>query len=122
MNQEIKNRLSAIKYTLNHKLAILKLWHKYNTRVSLLRVILHDLDKVILYLLIGVENTSKFHNKYIGHHNIKNNEDFYEKYLDCASARYTKKDKPLDALETFKKYYPNMYEVAKKHYDVVEFK
>ena len=109
-------------YTLKHKIVIFKLWKKYNTKVSLYRVIIHDLDKLLLVLLIGEKNSSKLHKKMARHHNRKTKEDFYESYLDWASARYTKKDKPLDAIDTARQYYPDFLDLSIQHYNDVKFK
>ena len=118
----MKTRIKHIKYTLKHKLAILLLWSTKETRVSILRVLIHDLDKVFMYVIFGKEFTSKFHKKYIRHHNNKSDKDFYESYLDYASARYTKDDKPLDALETIEKYKPHLLDKALKFYSEVNYK
>lgn len=70
---------------------------------------LHDLDKVFLYLFLGKKLTHNLHRFWSRHHlhngDIKNK---IEAAFDWESARYTKPDKPLDAFDTWKKYYPNV--------------
>lgn len=118
----MKKRLLKSKYIINHKLMLLKLWFKYKTKVSLYRIICHDLIKLFNTLIFGVEIASKWHRKYARHHNIKTDKDFYEAYLDWASARYTKKDKPLDALQTAELKFPNLLNKALIHYKQSNFK
>ena len=120
--KEIKKRIKKAKYIMNHKLAIFKLWKNNNTKVSLYRVIMHDTIKLINVFLIGVKPAAKRHYKYVRHHNIKTNKDFYEAYLDWASARHTKKDKQLDAIQTAEKFYPHLIEKCRNHFSIVKFK
>ena len=115
-------RIHDSKYIIKHKVAIFKLWLKYETKVSLLRVINHDLEKLLLKVLFGDKTASRIHRKIAKHHNISSDNDFYEAYLDWASARITKPDKPLDAIETAEQYYPIYTQKAIKHYYDVNFK
>lgn len=110
------------KYTFKHKIQIYKMYKQYNTKVSLFRVIMHDLDKLFLYLFLPKLLVHKIHTKCIRHHNPKNYDDFSEQYLDWASARFTKPDKPLDAIEVAEKYHPFRLTLAKNHYKEVKFK
>ena len=70
---------------------------------------LHDLDKVILYPILGKTLTHNLHRKLSNHHyrngDIKNK---IEAAFDWECARFTKPDKPLDAYDTWKKYYPDV--------------
>ena len=105
---EIKSRLSKIKYTMDHRRYVYKVWAAspiLRKKLPLYRVLLHDLDKVPLYLIFGKDLTSKWHNRFARHHNWKTEIDIYEAIADWDSARFTKPDKPLDAMETWKKYY-----------------
>lgn len=122
--EELKSRWGHVKYTLRHKLVILKIWYKENTKVSFERVILHDLDKVFLYMIIGKRLTSKFHKSWISHHRHGNisDEDFAEKYLDYASARHTKPDKARNALDYILRFKPEYKERALKHFEEVKYK
>ena len=119
---EIKNRLHNMKYTWDHKLAIYRIWKKEDTGVSLFTVIMHDMDKIIMYPLLGKKLTKKIHNAHANHHNCKKLYHYLEKYLDCASARYTKPDKPMDAVETFAKLYPQHLHIAESIYSLTRYK
>lgn len=114
--------MKKIKYTLKHKIAIFGLWLKYDTKVSLYRVLMHDLDKLLLMLIFSHEKANKIHRRHARHHNIKCPNDFYEAYLDWASARITKPDKPLDAIEYAEKWNPMYLGDCKLHYENVKFK
>ncbi len=122
ITSEIKERWNHIKYTWNHKMAIYRLWRMEDTGVALFTVIMHDLDKMIMYPFLGKKLTKKYHNKYAHHHNCKKLSHFLEKYLDCASARYTKPDKPMDAIETFEKIYPADLHIAEDIYRMTKYK
>lgn len=118
-------RLKLIKYVLAHKTAMFAIWLSYETKISLLTVVLHDLDKVVGYLLIG-KSYGKIHKKLAKHHKVKfkdlDDKTFAEKYLDMASARITKKDKPEDALDYILSKHEKFYDRAIKHYKEVRFK
>ena len=99
---------------------------------------LHDFIKMINVFIFGDKIATKFHRKFSNHHArmryiritydeglkvytkkqpygrfIKNKE---EAVIDWESARFTKPDKPLDAYDTWKKYYSDidMEETLKK--------
>lgn len=99
-----KERIDCVKYTWAH--------HKALNRLALYKGFyfpFHDLDKIILYPLLGKKLTHKIHRAWSGHHyhngDIKNK---FEAALDWECARRTKPDKPLDAYDTWKKYYPDV--------------
>lgn len=119
---EFFNNIGYIKYTIRHKLQIFKMWRMFNTKVSLWRVLMHDMDKLFMYSYMDKEVASNEHRNHAKHHNINTDNDFYEAYLDWASARYTKLDKPLDAIETAEKYFPDLYNKSIEHYKNVKFK
>jgi len=77
---------------------------------SLGRIIAHDLEKLFLILLIGDKLATAIHRRFAKHHRQLNyapqHKVKYEIILDWASARITKPNKPLDALQTASKYYP----------------
>lgn len=104
-----------------HKLAIIKLWAKHDTHVSLYRVIMHDTGKFFNILIFGDDIATRIHRHMASHHNIKSDADFAEAYLDWASARITKPSKPLDAVETARKYYPKFLSMAISHKSVVKY-
>ena len=69
----------------------------------------HDLVKMCNVALFGDDIATKLHRKFSPHHlqngDIENKE---EAAIDWESARFTKPDKPLNAYETWKKYYPEV--------------
>ena len=121
MDSEYK-RIDCLKHTLKHKKAIFYLWFKYDTGVSFFRMMMHDTIKLFLIAIFGDKLASILHSTYARHHNISNQSDFAEAYLDWASARYTKEDKPLDALETARMWFPEYYIQAVEFYKIVKYK
>lgn len=101
--------LDYIKYTLRHKIAFLRVEKQLLGRNSL-RGILHDLDKVFLYLFLEKEYVNKIHRKR-RHHSPRTEKDLLEMMIDWECARYTKPDKQLNAEETLYKFYPHLEEV-----------
>lgn len=111
-------RFKAIKYTREHRKAFRLLEWEVFGKLSF-KWLFHDLDKVILFLLLGVKNTSKLH-RYLSRHHVnsfwpKSFQDKKSMYLDWESARFTKDDKPLNALEAAEKYYPAYIRCIKKY-------
>jgi hypothetical protein len=99
-----KARIDHVKYTWAH--------YKELNKLALYKGFFfpfHDLDKIILYPILGIKLTKKIHLAWSGHHyrngDIKNK---FEAALDWECARRTKPDKPLDAYDTWKKYYPDV--------------
>ena len=95
----------------------------------------HDFWKMINVFLFGDKIATKLHRKFSGHHtypafiwvyvNNNHNEKRWigrdiknkiEAAIDWESARFTKSEKPLDAFDTWKKYYSDidMEETLKK--------
>jgi hypothetical protein len=104
-------------YTWQHKKAFLRIEKKvlgHNT----FRGYLHDADKLLfLYFLAVILNCDakwvhNIHRKHCRHHAenkyTKTRKDYIEMIIDWECARYTKPDKPLNAYNTMKKYYPNL--------------
>ena len=92
---------------------------------------MHDFIKMINILLLGDKIATKIHRKFSGHHaqsktylfavvhdpcgwvypEYKTERDIKNKIeaaIDWESARFTKPDKPLNAYETWKKYYSDI--------------
>lgn len=104
--------IDKFKYTINHKKAFLKVEKQllgYNTP----RGYLHDVDKLFMYIFLSKKQTHKIHRKISRHHvnnRYKSKQDYIEMIIDWECARYTKKDKPLNAYETLCKYYSQLKE------------
>lgn len=92
-----------IPYTLKHYVKMLQLQKQY---IGHVKYPFHDLDKVLMYFFLpflGIKIIKKMH-KTINRHHITEYKDsdecnYDEAIIDWESARYTKKDKPLTALE-----------------------
>ncbi|MBD5400205.1 hypothetical protein HDR61_00435 [bacterium] len=105
------------KYTWLHKLAFLKVEREllgHNT----MRGYMHDLDKLLfLYPWAFITGRDKkwAHNKHRANqrHHVENKQqktrrDYIEMIIDWECARFTKPDKPLNAYETMRKFYPQL--------------
>lgn len=105
----VKTKTKHIRYTIEHRRAFRLIEKKLFGRVSI-RGYLHDLDKVFLYLFLSKESASKLHRKFARHHinRARTKRDFEEMVVDWECARYTKRDKPLNAYETLYAYYPQL--------------
>lgn len=90
----------------------------------------HDFVKMVNVFIFGDKIATKLHRKFSGHHAqsetylfaiVKENGWVYPKYktrrdiknkieaaIDWESARFTKPEKPLDAYDTWKKYYSDI--------------
>lgn len=112
-----KDFIKSEQYTWKHKMAFLKIEHQllgHNT----LRGYLHDMDKVLyLYPVALLFNKDRKwikskHRQNNRHHveskHEKSYNDYVEMIIDWECARFTKPDKPLNAFQTMKKYYPDM--------------
>ena len=103
---------SHIVYTMKHKGAFLKV-EKELLGHNTVRGFLHDLDKVLMYLVTPEsweKKVSKFHRKHSRHHPIRarTRADYIQMIIDWECSRFTKPDKPLNARQTLCKYYPKM--------------
>lgn len=102
----IKNNIDKIKYTWRHKKALLDIEKKllgHNT----LRGYLHDVDKLIMYCIMPTELAHNIHVLISRHHDQAHTKsDFIQMVIDWECARFTKPDKPLNAADTMRKYYP----------------
>ena len=113
MSNKIKNYFkdykSRINYTWQHKKAYLKV-EKELTSKNTLSGYLHDLDKILMYILfIPKDTVSNIHRKISSHHERNNKiKNLKEAIIDWECARFTKLDKPLNARETYHKYYNNV--------------
>ena len=108
MLQEIKNRFQKVNYTLKHRKAFRKVEKELFGKVSFSSYF-HDLDKIFLYPILGIERSHNFHRNHSRHHKMaKTDSDFRMMVIDWECARYTKPDKPLNAYDTLYKFYPEL--------------
>lgn len=103
----IKKSYKHIPYTFKHWKMVLKLEKKY---IGYYKYPFHDLDKLFMYIFfpyLGTKVIQKIHTKFADHHlrKYKKHMNFDEAILDWESARFTKPDKPLDAWDTYQKYF-----------------
>lgn len=103
------SRFKSIEYTIKHRKAFRTVEKELYHKVSF-RGYIHDLDKVVLYFLLGKELTSKIHKNLARHHikRAKTEKDFKEMLVDWECARFTKPDKPLNAYDTLYTHYPEL--------------
>lgn len=104
----MKENLHKILYTMRHKAAFLKVEKRLCGR-NTLRGWLHDLDKLLLYLFLPTGLAHSIHVKRSRHHErARTHEDYVQMVVDWECARFTKPDKPLNAVETMEKFYPHL--------------
>ncbi len=104
----------SLVYTYKHRKIMSFLAKKYfNSEELMERLKDHDMDKMFLLLFYDKKSINKFHRSMSLHHDNdlpKSELDYMEMVLDWESARYTKDDKPLNAFDTMKEYYPHLKE------------
>lgn len=102
----MKNR-DRIAYTVAHRKAFRQV-EKQLLGHNTIRSLFHDLDKVFLYMLFDYKKVHEFHRAHAGHHIVKarTHADRVQMVIDWECARFTKPDKPLNARDTLKKFYP----------------
>lgn len=99
--------IDYIKYTMKHRKAFREVEKRLNGRNSI-RGYIHDLDKVILYLILGIRLTNKIHRRFSKHHRRAICEkDYLQQIIDWQSAPITKEDKPYNAYQTMKLFHNN---------------
>ena len=84
----MKQRITKAIETIHHKMAIISLWIKNQSirkDVSLFRVIFHDMEKLILIVIVGDDIATKIHRKLAGHHTLSSQKDLAEAVLDWDS-------------------------------------
>ena len=110
--KNIRDSYKHIPYTLKHRKKLIELSEIY---LGKKHYYLHDLDKVVMYILIpwiGTKAIHKIHATLSPHH-VKyfrgiGHVDKKQAVLDWESARFTKPDKPWNAAETLMNKYPNL--------------
>ena len=108
----ILTKKANINYTWQHKMAFLDV-EKRLLGKNTLRGILHDFDKIFLYIFLSKKTTQKIHRFWARHHRLraKSTKDYEQMVIDWESARVTKPDKPLTAVQTLYEYYPDLVDI-----------
>ena len=98
--------LERIKYTSKHKIAFLKM-EKQLLGKNTFRSYLHDLDKLIMYIVGFPKKLA--HNIHVATapHHVRNGKikKPIQAIIDWECARFTKPDKPLNAREFYESYF-----------------
>lgn len=105
----LKAYIEPIKYTLKHKVAYLKVEKQLTGKISLTGL-MHDADKLFLYIFgIPQKTVHKMHRVFSSHH-VRNGvvKNPQAAIIDWECARFTKPDKPLSARQFFEKTYPRV--------------
>lgn len=124
--ETMKNK-EQIKYTYLHRRAFMDVVQTLilssEEKTALLqKAVIHDLDKMAMYLFHSVKDTHTFHRANVSHHTggfkkkyagettvtPEMRLDLLEMVVDWECARYTKPDKPLNAYETLYAFYPEL--------------
>lgn len=109
-------KINKFIYTFRHKIAFIVTEYNLTGKITL-RGILHDSDKLLLYLIPGIslQFITNFHRKRSCHHfnnKQKTQKDYIQMIIDWECARMTKSDKPLNARDTLNTYFPQLkYEI-----------
>ena len=120
-----KNRITEIKNIQKHRREVQRIAKEKGYSFPF-----HDFVKMIMILLFGDKIATKLHRKFSNHHarmskiriyyidypknysKVLPNRRFIKNKIEAAidweSARFTKPDKPLDAYDTWKKYYSDI--------------
>lgn len=119
-------RIEDIKYVMRHRKEVQRIAKEHGYSFPF-----HDFMKMINIAIFGDKIATKIHRKFSGHHahsetylfaivhdscgwvypEYKTRRDIPNKIeaaIDWESARFTKPDKPLDAYDTWKKYYSDI--------------
>ncbi len=110
--KNIRDSYKHIPYTLKHRKKLIELSEIY---IGKKHYYFHDLDKVVMYILIpwiGTKAIHKIHATLSPHH-VRyflgiSKVDKKQAILDWESARFTKPDKPQNAAETLMNKYPDL--------------
>ncbi|NCB40878.1 MAG: hypothetical protein EOM80_19155 [Erysipelotrichia bacterium] len=102
------NRIAAIRESAAHWLAYQKTAIKLNTWSP--RFLLHDVEKMILCALLGDKVSTKLHRIISSHHDtvFHGRFDKIGAAIDWECARFTKPSKPLNARQTWQKFYSHI--------------
>jgi hypothetical protein len=114
----VETRKEAILYSWKHKKAFLRV-EKILFKKNTMSAYLHDFEKIFLYAIFGDKKfIQRIHRKNNKHHVeywegkldvlLHNKHWIKQMIVDFECARLTKKDKPLNWIETIEKYYPQL--------------
>lgn len=110
--KNIRDSYKHIPYTLKHRKKLIELSEIY---LGKKHYYLHDLDKIVMYILIPWVGTKVIHKIHatLSPHHVKyfrgiSRVDKTQAILDWESARYTKPDKPQNASKTLISKYPEL--------------
>ena len=73
-----------------------------------IRFIFHDVEKLLLILIVGDELATKIHRAVSSHHGVKEIKDVLGAIIDWECARFTKPSKQLNARQTLDRYYSHL--------------
>lgn len=113
----ITTNYKKIKYILKHRKAFISTYKTLYGKVPFYSY-LHDLDKIILLCLgFSPDMVSSIHRFYSMHHveGIRGIA-YKDMIVDWESAVITKPDKPMNAIDTMKTYYPFMFDKLDKYF------
>lgn len=104
--KKCKESWNHIPYTFMHWIA----FHKVKKQLGYSGYWFHDWDKLAVFILMpwkGDRWVNKWHRENRSHHpgNKTGKVDWTEAIIDWECARFTKPDKPLNARQTWEKYY-----------------
>lgn len=94
-----------------HKIAFSAVWVSnpaFRKNIPFTRVMKHDAKKALDILTLGDDIATKIHRKESAHHNFYTVADLWEGICDWECARITKPKKPLNARQTWEKYYNHL--------------
>lgn len=123
-----KTYYQRIKHITEHKKVLIKLEKELKGKNSL-RIVLHDLDKLMMVVLLpwlSKETVTKIHRRR-KHHQYQADKDYQnlteaeidEIILDWESARFTKPDKPLTARDFIDSVNPHLKDVMYPRLEVM---
>lgn len=100
----VKDRLNAIQYTRRHRKEVQRIAHGLGYSFPF-----HDFLKMLNIAIFGDKIATKLHRRF-SHHHLQNGDikNKIEAAIDWESARFTKPDKPLNAFDTWKTFYPEV--------------
>ena len=115
MNKIISNIINSyyhVAYTIRHVKCFVQTEKKLTKKIRF-KSYFHDLDKLLMYIFIPFLGTNKIqiiHRRLSNHHSEHSGNDYLSMIVDWECARFTKPDKPLNARETYEKYYCELKE------------